>query len=110
MPYLKHHTPAKKQRNYNTKSREERAEVYNTTRWRATRENYLREHPLCEMCLIDEKVEPATQVHHRDSFMNYNGLKRVEVAFDYDNLMALCAECHAKLHGKEGRTNDKPNQ
>ena len=61
------------------------------------------QHPLCEMCLAKGIVTPAIDVHHRDSFTNYEGLKRMEVALNPANLMALCKQCHSELH-KNGRT------
>jgi hypothetical protein len=35
--------------------------------------------------------------------LNYNGDKRYAVAYDPNNLMSLCKECHAELH-KNGTT------
>ena len=54
--------------------------------------------PLCEVCLLNDKITPAIDVHHIDSFMNYEGLKRVEKAFNSNNLQSICKECHQKLH------------
>ena len=39
-------------------------------------------------------------IHHIDSFMNYTGTKRLAKAFDFNNLMSICKECHAKKHYK----------
>lgn len=30
--------------------------------------------------------------------MNYTGTKRLSKAFDFNNLMSICKECHAKEH------------
>jgi 5-methylcytosine-specific restriction endonuclease McrA len=38
--------------------------LYRTKRWRAIREQQLREHPLCEICLKAGKIEPATVCDH----------------------------------------------
>lgn len=54
--------------------------------------------PLCEVCLQKGIIKPAVDIHHKDSFLNYEGLKRIEVAYDYENLMALCKECHSAIH------------
>ena len=80
-----------------------RQKVYNTRRWRKLRAAYLIEHPLCEICKKDGVLTPAIDVHHRDSFTNYDGLQMLDKAFDSDNLVALCKKCHATLH-KNGRT------
>jgi len=61
------------------------------------------EHPLCELCLLRGHTTLATDVHHKDSFLNYNGDKRYAKAYDRDNLMALCKQCHSEIH-KAGAT------
>lgn len=76
--------------------RKERQEIYQTTRWRQLRLAKLLASPLCEVCLQQDKVTPAVDVHHIDSFMNYTGNKRLEKAYSFDNLMAICKECHQK--------------
>lgn len=43
-------------------------------------------------------VEPAVDVHHIDSFMNYTGNMRLQKAYDFHNLQSLCKECHSNLH------------
>jgi 5-methylcytosine-specific restriction enzyme A len=40
--------------------------LYKTARWRRLREAQLSAHPLCERCLAQDIVEPATVVHHAD--------------------------------------------
>ena len=37
---------------------------YSTARWKALRHDRLTEQPLCERCLLQEIVTPATVVHH----------------------------------------------
>lgn len=54
--------------------------------------------PLCEVCLSNEIITPAIDVHHIDSFMNYSNTKRLSKAYDSNNLMSICKECHSKLH------------
>lgn len=84
---------AKRQITLKTK---ERQAIYNTTRWRRLRRFKLNDCPVCEMC----KRCQSEEVHHRDSFMNYTDARtRDAVAFDPNNLVALCAECHRRLHG-----------
>ena len=41
---------------------------------------------LCEICLEKGKVIPAEDVHHKDSFLNYEGQERLYKAFDFTNL------------------------
>lgn len=79
--------------------RKERMVIYNSARWRALRDAKLRDNPLCELCEKGGIVKPADDVHHIQSFMSTDDpdARRV-LAFDYDNLMSLCDECHSKIH------------
>lgn len=98
MPYLK--KPQKLQ----TKSvkREERNEIYISSRWRKLRLAHLQQYPLCELCQKEGKVVPAVDVHHIISFMSTNDhLKRKCLAYNPDNLMSLCKECHQKIHNEK---------
>jgi 5-methylcytosine-specific restriction protein A len=56
------------------------------------------QNPLCEKCLQKGIITPAADIHHIDSFMNYEGLKRKETAFNIDNLESICKECHQREH------------
>lgn len=78
---------------------EERRRVYATRRWRSLRLYKLDHSPLCEMCEREGRVRAAVDVHHRVSFMiTTDPDRRCELAYDYDNLMSLCKECHQKIH------------
>ncbi len=69
--------------------------VYNTDRWRNLRMAYLMQHPVCELC---EKAL-AIDVHHKTEIST--GKTDVEIkllGFNANNLMALCKECHKKIH------------
>lgn len=78
--------------------REDRQKVYQSTNWKKLRQAKLLANPLCEMCLKEGIVKPAIDIHHIDSFMNYTGTKRLQFAYNYNNLMSLCKECHQKIH------------
>ena len=61
------------------------------------RDTYIKEHPLCEDCLNEGKVVPAEDIHHiRSPFQN--GECNKALLLDYNNLMALCKQCHNKRH------------
>lgn len=100
MPTLNLQKKTKKetnQRNENTASREMRRKAYNNTDWRKLRNNYIKEHPLCEECLNKGKVVPAEDVHHiRSPFSN--GEINYALLLDGNNLKSLCKECHAAIH------------
>lgn len=94
MPYLRK-SIKEKPINYN---REDRQKIYQSAKWKALRLAKLAEQPLCERCLSNGKVTAAIDVHHKDSFLNYEGSQRLAKAYDSDNLMSVCKECHSYLH------------
>ena len=81
-----------------TFNRADRQKVYQSTKWKQLRLAKLLASPLCEICLKQDKIVPAIDIHHIDSFMNYTGTKRLAKAYDFSNLMSICKECHAKEH------------
>ena len=97
MPYLK--KPQRKP--IRRVSYEDRQQIYQTPKWKKLREAKLMQQPLCEVCLSKGKVTPAEDVHHIDSFLNYNGTLRLWKAFDFANLMSVCKECHGLIHSRK---------
>ena len=81
-----------------TFKREDRQKIYQSTKWKKLREVKLMNDPLCEICLSKGIIKPAVDIHHIDSFMNYTGNRRLETAYNYNNLKSLCKECHSELH------------
>lgn len=82
--------------------RKERQALYQSKRWKEVRKVYYEAHPLCERCLQEGRITPAHDIHHRLSPFK-RGLTEEEKyrrAFDPNNLMALCVECHIKEHRK----------
>lgn len=81
--------------------REERRYIYDTSQWRKLRSAHLQQHPLCQLCQYEGRIVPAIDVHHIISFMSTNDhLKRLALAYNPDNLMSLCKECHQKVHNQ----------
>lgn len=80
------------------------SKFYKSPAWRACREGYLRQHPFCEECLKRGEYTPATHVHHK-TWLNEDNVKDPAVALSWDNLEAVCIECHNKIHfaGKSNR-------
>lgn len=85
------------------KKRKARQKVYSTAKWKSMRLAYLNTHPVCEICLQNDKISAAVDVHHKVSFTDFEGLKQLEMAFNPNNLMALCKECHTNIHLHEKR-------
>lgn len=94
MPYLKKPKPEKKRQI----NKESRYQIYRSSRWKKLRLAKLMEQPLCELCLARSVIKPAEDVHHMDSFLNYDGIEREQKAFDYNNLLSVCKKCHSYLH------------
>lgn len=78
----------------------ERQEIYQSTLWKKMRREKLRSSPLCEVCLIEDRIKGAEHVHHLRSFMGISDkVERDAVAYDPENLMTVCEVCHGRLHG-----------
>ena len=76
--------------------------VYNTSQWRKLRDAKLQQNPLCELCLENDKVTPAEDVHHIYEISNgKNEFEMISLGFDFNNLQSLCHDCHQKLHAKK---------
>jgi 5-methylcytosine-specific restriction protein A len=102
--------PAKKkyyQRSDNER-RQERQKIYQSTEWQMARRSHLAAHPLCELCEAEGRVTAAIDVHHKDSFMRYDGVDRWYMALDYRNLQSLCKRCHQRIHNSR-RCTELPN-
>ena len=57
-------------------------------------------HGLCERC-----GSPATVAHHID-WLTPKNINNPKVTLSLDNLMAVCGDCHAKLHAITSATAD----
>ena len=65
------------------------------SRWQRVRAEYVAEHPTCEDCEKLGIVRITDEVHHIVPMADAKHL-----AYEFDNLAALCRQCHAKRHGK----------
>ena len=82
----------------------ERRKIYNSERWRSLRAWKFACNPLCEICQKAGKTVPAEDVHHITPFMSTNdSVERKRLAYDYDNLMSLCKQCHRNIHNERIR-------
>ena len=86
--------------------------LLNDRRWRELRIAYLREHPLCERCIREGQaagvpegyITPAIDVHHRVPVETAKTLQEMErLAYDWNNLEALCIPCHSRTHREMGK-------
>lgn len=70
--------------------------------WKTLRASYLQKHPLCEECEAAGRTVLATEVHHVipiGSEKSLAGMRRL--AYNYQNLRALCHDCHERIHREE---------
>lgn len=90
----------RKKRNYSGERYKSEAQaIYQHPRWRKLRDSYLMTHPVCELCELRGKTTPAAEVHHIKPFMDApEGIERYALAFDVDNLMSVCEQCHHEIH------------
>lgn len=77
--------------------------LYKSRRWRDTRQAYLRSvGGLCERCLRKGLYHPAVIVHHK-VYLTAENIHNPEIALSFDNLEALCRDCHEQEHSGSGR-------
>ena len=90
--------------------------LLNSKRWKQLRMAYLQEHPLCERCYregIEQRGKPykrsAIDLHHKVPVESAHTIQEMEqLAYDWNNLQALCIPCHVKTHKEMGK-NKKEN-
>jgi 5-methylcytosine-specific restriction protein A len=63
--------------------------------WARIRAAFLSANPLCERCKRDGRLTPAEMAHHKVRLTD-GGTN------DWNNLQALCQECHSRLHAERG--------
>ena len=66
---------------------------YQSALWRNTRKYYKMYHPLCDCCIVDNKVSSTKEIHHLIPF---------DDQIDEENVICLCSECHHNIHSKRG--------
>lgn len=102
MPYIFKYPKKKKTFNNDDEKRKQRQKVYSSSKWKKLKAAKLQECPLCEKCLEEGKITTAQHCHHIKSFMEAKDeLEMQGLAYDYGNLMSLCAKCHQEIHNKK---------
>lgn len=73
-------------------------DFYNSEKWKRKRRQILRrDNYQCRECRKYGRMTPATAVHHIQHLED-----RPDLAFDDNNLEAVCLACHNKLHPEKG--------
>lgn len=71
---------------------------YKTRAWKECRAAYLRKvGGLCELCMDRGIIRPADIVHHKIHLTDETA-RDPKVALNFDNLQAVCIDCHNALH------------
>lgn len=92
--YCENHTKAEAKR-YNRYDRDPESNKRYGRSWARIRTAFLAAHPLCERCREEGRLTPAVMVHHKRRLID-GGTN------DWNNLQALCSECHSRLHAESG--------
>ena len=71
---------------------------YNSV-WRKNRKQFLKEHPLCDMCYKERRLVPATVVHH---IIDHKGDQKLFWDSE-NNWQPLCKRCHDSIKHSEGK-------
>ena len=86
-----------------TVAKEFARKFYSSKAWQECRNEYMkRAHYLCENCLRKGIYKPAEIVHHIIEIDPVT-IERPEIALNFDNLEAVCRECHNEYHDNRGR-------
>jgi len=92
--YCEEHAKAEAKR-YNKYDRDPESNRRYGRSWAKIRAAFLSANPLCELCKQEGRLTPAVLVHHKRRLTD-GGTN------DWQNLQALCQECHSRLHAESG--------
>ena len=93
MPTLKRKKTYKREKNKFKKN------YYLSKRWILLRDEKRLNNPLCEVCLFRGRTKAMGEVHHIIPIAT--GMSEVgkeALAYDRNNLISLCYECHDEVH------------
>jgi hypothetical protein len=83
-------------------AREFARKFYSSKQWQDCRNAYMkRRRYLCESCLERGIYRPAEIVHHKIHITPLN-IDNPEITLDFDNLEAVCRQCHDEIHDNKG--------
>lgn len=86
-------------RERNDLNRKKRQKIYQNPLWKRLRDAHLREHPLCEISLLEGRTVLAEDCHHWISFTEgRNEMEMKTLAFDPRNIVADSKLGHWELH------------
>ena len=72
---------------------------YGTSKWKKCRAKYKSLHPVCERCEAAGIIKRTERIHHK-IYLTPQNFRDPEVSLNFDNLEALCFDCHQAEHNK----------
>lgn len=76
-------------------------QFYRSRAWKRCKDNYLKSvGGLCERCRANGLITPARIVHHK-TYLTPENIKDSSISLNWDNLEALCKQCHEDEHNNE---------
>ncbi len=88
----------KKKQTIDSAKQKKRREIYNSKIWKEMRMAQMMKHPLCEICEMEGKTTLAIDAHHLISFLDVPNELMLNYAFDSNNIISVCKECHNRIH------------
>lgn len=83
--------------------RKKQRDFYVSIVWIDCSKAYRKAHPFCERCAKKHVVRPSEEVHHVIELSAEN-INNPQITLNWDNLEALCGECHRSIKkGTEDR-------
>lgn len=70
---------------------------YKSSAWIKCRKAFLSVHPYCNRCEQAGRITPAEHVHHK-IWLSPKNIHDPYITLNWDNLEALCHDCHTKEH------------
>lgn len=81
-------------------------QFYNSDAWRSCRDAFLQSKGyLCERCSTPDDPVAAKIAHHK-TYLTKQNVNDPYIALSWDNLEALCQDCHNKEHHRSKRKSD----
>ena len=75
-------------------------DIYKTKEWQQVRRYVItRSNGLCEKCKAKGKIKKGKEVHHK-KWLNDNNKHDWDIAYNPDNLIFLCSDCHNDEHDR----------
>lgn len=78
---------------------------YKSRAWKKCRDGYMKsKYYICEKC-----GKPAAIVHHK-RFITPMNINDPSITLSWDNLQALCADCHSQIHNRKHQITTKESK